>query len=164
MKRKLAGLREIVIMVDPLQNVADELGIQAYTLAFSAEEALQNRLSAGRLPGLNSCLVGDDANPFIKWMQESINTMLYGEEEGHLVYEHNVLLRPPTAACASSKVTLCAESVRLAWSEHATNPETGDELLMVQFLDVSQVVAPYCLDGQIEHHDLPVLSEACDEV
>ena len=72
-------------------------------------------------------------------------TLKFGQVVGNvndpIVIVH-VMLRPPTAACVSSKVILCAEWVKLTWNENLDcDDDVTEGSLRLDFFDISQVVA-----------------------
>merc|ERR1711907_323186 len=92
-----------------------DCNIHHYALSFLNNSNTNEKGPRVKLPGLSSCLVGECTVPFMRWPHESINTMLAeGMEEATYVrsnvleYVDEIVFRPPTAACASSKVVLCA--------------------------------------------------------
>ena len=109
MKRKLMGLDEVRMK---LRLTDSGMGIQEYTLCF-VDDPLQEQGSVSLLPDFNSCLTGSSKPAFQKWITDSVNA-LTAAATGNLETSHEVKFRPPTAACANSKVVLCAESSGLA--------------------------------------------------
>merc|ERR1712216_758480 len=143
-KRRILGLEKMQISLDM------DLTIHHYALSFSENSCEQGHRV--KLPGLSSCLVGDCVTPFTAWLQDSINIMLAEGMEYTtyirstvLEYSDEIAFRPPTAACASSKVVLCAQPVRLVKltrEEDALDDLADDDVrIEVELCNVAQRIA-----------------------
>jgi len=149
LKRKLTGLDSIMLNINLADQSDVQMPIQRYSLVCSEGN--------NKSTTLESCLVrGDAADAFLRWFAVSTNELLNGYAD-HADYVHNVVFRPPTVACASSKVILCAESARLSCS-NAESLDCDDEAMKLEFIGVSQVF------GRALHttkrDSLPSLSES----
>jgi len=128
-KRKLTGLNKVRLNINPI-----DFSIQEYVLCLEDGD-------------LRSCLVGQCAAPVMKWLQEGVNTVIY-DEKPCLKLASKILFRPPTAACASSKVILCAESIALTQSSRDCDVDDDDDdvsepswTIDLEFCDISQMVS-----------------------
>jgi len=170
-KRKLSDLDTVRLKIS-----IPEFELQEYTLCFNDPSNDQKR------PDLESCLVGGLTEPSTQRLQDGINTIIY-KGMRNLDIDGELLFRPPTAACASSKVLLCAQSVKLilppsSSSDSDTSDEESDkgcpvcsqsspgddsQCLILHFCNVSQIIAyrQVCAGAsQRSRHSLTALSEA----
>jgi hypothetical protein len=150
----LPGLSKVQFSVDFLD---EELVVQEYMLAFGRLEGIP----VGA-PNLASCLLMGNMPGFIGWLQEGTNQLLNGDAQ-QAVFPGEVLFRPPTAACASSKILLCAESARLRWSSLKVDfpDQQKRRLMQLQLYGIAQVSEQRRkLIGRENHHELPALSES----
>ena len=142
LKRKLDGLDSIKMTGEFLKG---DFQIQEYALCRSNAGGGSDTKDR-KLPNLKSCLSNSDASEhFVKWLKDSVKTYmevffedLLAGDVPHLDYLHHVFFRPPNAVCASSKVVLCADSVRMH-VEVSKDDEEGHSLIL-SFLGVSQVI------------------------
>ena len=152
MKRKL-GLSRIQFKLEVLET---EASIEEYTLCYdSMKDNPRPAKPPGQLESFCSCLLDPSdshTDAFMTWVKTSTNYLLSGLVD-HVNYSDSLMFRPPNAACASSKVILCAESASISLDE-------ADEAIMLQLFDVSQVVKQ---TPTIKPADLPSLSERLEQ-
>jgi hypothetical protein len=131
-KRNLPGLHKVRFSVDFLD---DEVVVQEYMLAFGRLEGFPDGA-----PDLASCLMLENMPGFKGWLQESMNKLLNRDAQ-QIVYPGQVLFRPPTAACASSKVLLLAASASLRWSSYKVDfpDQQKQRLIQLQLYNIAQV-------------------------
>lgn len=155
-KRGLKGLHNVNMKLDVWRQYGSYVGIEEYCLTFIDEEGF-----ASRLPDFDSCLIGEGAAAFTKWVQATANRMVHSKEPA-VVYSSPVFFRPPDAAFTSSKVILCAESARMTLSSEELDPDENDygNELVLEFFDISHVVArSHSRHGHLPS-EFPSLSEA----
>jgi hypothetical protein len=148
--RQLAGLDAITLQID------DDMQIHEYALSFNKRQAEDH---AAMLPTIKNCLLPNDKlDEFISWLESSFNACVYSEDHEGLNYLDRVLFRPPNAACSSSKVVLCAESVSLVAVAH-DDLEEDDLFMKLRLHNISQVITQRVPTSGTNLHRLPVLSE-----
>jgi len=160
-KRNIAALDTIQMKLDMTQSSVVAL-IQEYALCLKHDHQHQEQKPSKDLPSLTSCLLCKSGDPFATWFSASTN-LLYGGEASELDYHGEVHFRPPTAACASSEVILCAESAKLSWSILDDDGDGNDDItetLQLELFDVSQLKKCRRRVSKGQHiNELPVLTE-----
>jgi hypothetical protein len=151
-KRKILGLESVRMEFDIAEG---RFPMRIYSFYLPREYENKQQSNVRQVPSIMDCIIGKLTSPFVKWLQESANSMMYDEEIEYLEYHAEVMFRPPTAACASSRIFLCAESATLAKCRHRRS--SFDCSLMLH--NVSQVFpgAAQCMKEAAE--SLPVVSE-----
>ena len=140
-----------------------DMEIQEYSLRFK-DKFCDGQGSLSQLPKLHSCLLGDDAAPFRLWLQVSVNRLLY-QDLPFLSYSAELKFRPPTAACSSSKVVLCAETATLTRSLDNLDLDDGEDAWELQFHGVSHVISVghRSVENLLCTHELTALAEVTAE-
>jgi len=168
--RKIMGLDKVQMKVDLCQQSARDALICEYALCLSQDHQHQGRKPSQNLPSLSSCFLCEEHDPFLTWFNVNVND-LWHDDVSEAEYHGKIMFRPPTAACASSKVILCAESARLFWSKDDSDAEdSGDdgddcqETLQLELYDVSEIVR--CRHSVIKtgQRELPILDEVNEMV
>jgi len=146
MKRKLAGLDRVELRMDV------DLRIQEYALCFgdATTDEEQASTASNKQPTFPSCLLGGDTDSFLPWLMTAGNRLMYEKNVPFLKFSGELMFRPPTAACTSSKVVLCAESVTLVRvppdnldddaDVSGSSQATAQDNLELHFHDVSHIV------------------------
>lgn len=154
------GLDKIQLRLDITNG--GELEIHEYAISLEGPPT-QEHDSVKVLPNLKSCLVGERTAPFLEWVQKAINILISGAMS-EVRYNGRLLFRPPTVACASSRVLLCAGDVRLIWSYQDFQLDDAEikfdcsRHFELQLGDVTQVI-PHRPGTQASHPRLPALIE-----
>lgn len=109
----MKGLGKIVFKLDMFES---ELGILEYKLCTTHGMSSEiSPVDSNRLPLFANCLASTEpADPFLDWMHDNINLLIHNADAERLEYPSSLAFRPPSIACASSKVVLCAEAVALS--------------------------------------------------
>merc|ERR1712194_918464 len=93
---------------------SSEVCMEQYLLRLMRPARNKDQSSPKGLTSLASCLLGDEHHPFKRWLASSVNQLLWNDGVS-LDYHGGVMFRPPTVACTSPKIILCAESARLSY-------------------------------------------------
>jgi len=129
--------------------------IDGYKLCFLDDGLEHDGQTSSVRPDFCQCVVGDDRDAFILWLQECTNQMLSSESSGPFDYDGEVQFRPPAATCTSSKIVLCAESARI-------EPEVPGTAAIrsLQLYNVSQLIEYQGSHMTTAMQKLPVVYES----